>query len=122
MHTLWHKVWADLWLSKSRSGLAVISIAAGVFCVGTLFGMIDLQLSQMDAAHRLSQPSHINLILRNDADQALLARIAALPGVSAVDVLTPVTVRFRLSGESPWQMATRCGLGCPASRHGRWPP
>lgn len=106
MHTLWHKVWADLWLSKSRSSLAILSIAAGVFCVGTLFGMIDLQLSQMDTAHQLSQPSHINLILHNDADHALRDKIADLPGVSVVDVMTPVTVRFRPLGESEWQMAT----------------
>ena len=106
MHTLWHKVWADLWLSKSRSSLAIISIAAGVFCVGTLFGMIDLQLSQMDTAHRLSKPSHINLILRTDADTSLRDQIAQLPGVSVVDVMTPVTVRFRRVGETEWQMAT----------------
>lgn len=106
MQTLWHKVWADLWLSKSRSSLAIISIAAGVFCVGTLFGMIDLQLSQMDTAHRLSQPSHVNLILRGDTDNSMLTQIAELPGVSALDVMTPVTVRFRAVGVAEWQTAT----------------
>lgn len=106
MHTLWHKVIADLWLSKSRSLLAVASMAAGVFCVGTLFGMIDLQLSQMDAAHRQSQPSHINLILRGDADKVLLEQVKALPGVAGVDMQTPVTVRFRRSAEDEWTLAT----------------
>ncbi|MCQ8104782.1 ABC transporter permease [Methylomonas sp. SURF-2] len=106
MHTLWHKVRADLWLGKSRSVLAVISIAAGVFCVGTLFGMIDLQLGRMDSAHRQSQPSHISMILRSDADNSLLGKIAALPGVLAVEGMTPVTVRFRPVGEAEWQLAT----------------
>ena len=95
MHTLWHKVRADLWASKSRSLLAVISIAAGVFCVGTLFGMIDLQLGKMDAAHRQSAPSHINLMLRSDADLKLLTAIQSLPGVAGVDTLTQLTVQFR---------------------------
>lgn len=106
LHTLWHKVIADLWLSRSRSLLAVSSMAAGVFCVGALFGMIDLQLNQMDAAHRLSQPSHINLMLRGDADAALLARVKALPDVAAVDAQTPVTVRFRRPDAAAWELAT----------------
>ena len=106
MHTLWHKVWADSGLNKSRSLLAVVSIAAGVFCVGTLFGMIDLQLNKMDAAHQQSQPSHINLILRQEADASLLASIIKLPGVKAVDTMTPMSVHFRRPGTSDWTIAT----------------
>jgi putative ABC transport system permease protein len=106
LHTLWHKVRADLWAAKSRSLLAIISIAAGVFCVGTLFGLIDLQLNKMDAAHRQSQPSHINLMLRSDADLALLTNIKALPSVAGVDTLTQLTVHFRRPGESEWTMGT----------------
>lgn len=106
MNTLWHKVWADLWLTKSRTALAIISIAVGVCCVGTLFGMIDLLLSKMDAAHRQSQPSHINLILRNDADISLLEQVKALPDVAGVDTMTPLSVHFRQPGESDWRLGT----------------
>ena len=106
MNTLWHKLWADLWQDKARSWLAIASIAAGVFCVGTLFGMIDLQLSQMDEAHGKSQPSHINLILRQDADVSLLDQIKALPGVAGIDYMTQLTVRFRKPGNKDWQMGT----------------
>jgi putative ABC transport system permease protein len=106
LNTLWHKVWADLWLTKSRTALAIVSIAVGVCCVGTLFGMIDLLLSKMDAAHRQSQPSHINLILRQDADMRLLAQIKALPGVVGVDTMTPLSVHFRQPGELDWRLGT----------------
>ncbi len=106
MNTLCYKIWADLWLGKSRSLLAIISLAVGVFCVGTLFGMIDLLLGKMDAAHRQSQPSHISLMLRSDADIGLLARIKALPGINGVDTLTPLSVRFRPAGEDEWRLAT----------------
>lgn len=106
MTTLWHKVWADLWLSKSRSSLAIVSIAMGVFCVGTLFGMIDLQLSKMDAAHQQSQPSHINLILRHDVDLALLEPIKAIPGVAGLETMTQLSGYFRRPGESIWTLAT----------------
>lgn len=106
MNTLWHKVGADLWLHKSRTLLAVISIAAGVCCVGTLFGMIDLLLNKMDAAHQNSKPSHINFIFRNDAGPAVLNPIKALPEIAAIDTLTPLTIRFRHPGDPEWQLAT----------------
>lgn len=106
MPTLWYKIWADLRLAKTRSLLAILSICAGVFCVGTLFGMIDLQLSKMDAAHKNSQPSHINLILRGFADNGLLAQIKAVPGVADVDILTPISIRFRRIGATEWNLGT----------------
>jgi putative ABC transport system permease protein len=106
LNTLWNKIWADLWQAKGRSLLAILSITIGVFCVGTLFGMIDLQLSKMDAAHRESKPSHINLILRSDADLTLLPAIKSIPGVSGIDRLTPLTVRYKLRDNPEWQMGT----------------
>jgi putative ABC transport system permease protein len=106
LNTLWNKIWADLRSYKARTFLAVCSIAAGVFCVGTLFGMIDLQLAKMDAAHRLSLPSHINMILRNDADAALGEQIKAVPGVAQIDTMTPLTIRFKLPGQAEWDIST----------------
>lgn len=106
LNSLRHKIRADLWLHPSRSWLAITSIAIGVFCVGTLFGMIDLQLGQMDAAHRQSRPAHINFILRADADLGLLPEIQAIPGVAGVDTLTQLSIRFRQDQQSEWQQGT----------------
>lgn len=103
---LLHKVWGDLWLSRSRSLLAIISIAMGVFCLGTIFGMLDLQLSKMDAAHRQSQPSHINLILNRDVDLTMLEEIQTLNGVAGADTLSQLAVYFRRTGEAEWKLAT----------------
>jgi putative ABC transport system permease protein len=106
LNTLSNKIWVDLRLYKTRSLLAIASIAAGVICVGTLFGMIDLQLVKMDAAHRHSQPSHINMILRNDVNIAFLDRIKAVPGVGRIDTMTQLTVGFKLPGTSDMKMCT----------------
>ncbi|MCQ8181794.1 FtsX-like permease family protein [Methylomonas sp. SURF-1] len=103
MSALTYKFRADLWRHKGRSLLAVASIAIGLFGVGTIFGMIDLLLAKMDAAHRLSQPSHINILLRNAADSALLEQIAALPDIAGVEGLNPVAVRFRPTPDAAWQ-------------------
>ncbi len=104
--TLWQKVGADLLAHKSRSLLAIASIAIGLFVVGTLLGMMDLQLGSMDEAHRQSQPSHISLILKQDADIAIAESIKSLPGVDRIDLLTQFTVPFKTSDNSAWQTGT----------------
>lgn len=129
MNTLWHKIWSDLWLSRSRTLLAVASIAAGVFCVGTLFGMIALQLSKMDESHRHSHPSHINLILRQSDDVSLIKNVQAIDGVAGVDTLTPLSLRFRANDSQNWQIATVMLRVAPEQQRydlsilesGRWP-
>ena len=45
MSVLWDKVWFDFWQHKARTLLAVLSIAAGVFAIGTIFGLVDQLLS-----------------------------------------------------------------------------
>ena len=58
MSVIWDKVWSDLWANKVRTILAVLSISAGVFAVGAMFGMGDQLLSGMDRAHQAVLPSH----------------------------------------------------------------
>ena len=106
MNSFWHKVCADLSEHKSRSLLATGSLAIGLFTVGTLLGMMDLQLSSMDKSHKLSQPSHINLILKTDADLTFAEQIKAIPNVENVDTLTQFTVRFKTPTDSHWQIGT----------------
>ena len=49
----------------------VLSIAAGVFAVGTIFGMVDQLLTNMDASHIASNPSHISVFLRGPVTQEI---------------------------------------------------
>jgi putative ABC transport system permease protein len=106
LNSFWHKIKADLLAHKSRTLLAISSIAIGLFVVGTLLGMIDLQLSKMDASHRSSQPSHINLILKTDADFTVAEQIKTISGVANVDTLTQFTVRFKTPDNEQWQTGT----------------
>jgi putative ABC transport system permease protein len=68
--------------------------------------MIDLQLSQMDAAHRNARPSHISLILRKEADSRLLPEIESMPEIAGIDAMTPLSIQFRASDESEWRVGT----------------
>ncbi|MDP3877727.1 MAG: FtsX-like permease family protein [Methylobacter sp.] len=100
------KISADLLSHPSRSVLAISSIAIGLFVIGTLLGMMDLQLGSMDNAHRQSQPSHINLILRQDVDLAVAKAIETIDGVAGIDTLTQFTAQFKTPASAQWQSGT----------------
>jgi len=104
MGVLWSKVWSDLWHHKTRTVLAVLSIAAGVFAVGTIFGMVDQLLSGMDRAHRAVSPSHINIILRGLVDEEIVADLRGLNGVLDIEPVNQVPVRYRTDPDSAWKL------------------
>lgn len=106
MGVLWDKVWFDLWQRKARTLLAVLSIAAGVFAVGAIFGLTDQLLSGMDTAHRAVAPSHLNLILRQPIDRATTEALNDIPGVAGVEPLNIATVRYKLDEDDPWEAGT----------------
>lgn len=106
MGTLWIKIWYDLWHRKSRTLLAVLSIAAGVFAVGAIFGMVNQMLAGMDAAHRAVIPSHINIILRNYVDADTVADLRMLDGVENIDPVNQITVRYKVDSEDDWELGT----------------
>lgn len=103
---LWYKIAADLGAHKARTLLAVLSMAAGVFAIGALFGLVDLLLAQLDAAHRESAPSHINIILRSGISAEAVAELEQLDGVQGIDPLNQITARYRSSGDPKWRLGT----------------
>ncbi len=106
MGVLWDKVWFDLWHRKARTLLAVLSIAAGVFAIGTMFGLSDQMLSGMDEAHQAVAPSHLNLILRRPIDRDTAQALTDIPGVAGVEPLNIATVRYKTAAGAAWQPAT----------------
>lgn len=103
---LWKKVSSDLLIHKYRTVLSISSIAIGLFVIGTLLGMMDLQLSYMDKAHQASHPSHISLMLRRDVDFSVAETIRNMNEVDSVDTMTQFTGEFKTSESTQWQTAT----------------
>ncbi len=103
MSVIWQKLWSDLWDNKARTILAVLSIAAGTFAVGAVFGMADQLLSGMDAAHQEVNPSHINIFLNDRIDRDTAIRLESIEGIKEVEVLNQVTVRYKTSPEADWE-------------------
>jgi putative ABC transport system permease protein len=104
MSVIWQKVWFDLWNNKSRTLLAVLSISAGLFAVGAIFGMVDQLLTGMDKAHSEVAPSHVNIILRNFITDDVIEDLKAIPGVVDIDPLNQIAVRYRVKPEADWEM------------------
>jgi putative ABC transport system permease protein len=103
MGVIWTKVWADLWGNKVRTLLAVLSITAGVFAVGTIFGMVDQLLTGMDRSHQAVFPSHISIYLNQRIDRDTARSLDKIEGVDDIEVLNEVTVRYKIDPEDEWK-------------------
>ena len=103
MSVIWNKVWFDLWHNKARTLLAVLSIAAGVFAIGVMFGMSDQMLSGMDSAHQAVVPSHISISFTTAIDRDTALALRKIPGVEGVQPFNEMSVRYKLRPEDPWK-------------------
>jgi putative ABC transport system permease protein len=103
MSVIWNKVWSDLWDNKARTILAVLSIAVGVFAMGTIFGMSDQLLTGMDASHQAVLPSHISMYLMDRIDRNVATALKKTEGVEDVEVLDQITVRYKIKPEDEWK-------------------
>jgi len=103
MGVIWYKIWFDLWNNKTRTLLAVLSIAAGVFAVGAIFGMSDMLLKNVDSSHRAVLPSHIDVQLGEAVDRDIILNLKSVPGVEDVEPYNSVSVLYKLRPEDDWR-------------------
>jgi len=103
MGVIWYKIWFDLWNNKTRTLLATLSIAAGVFAVGAIFGMSDMLLSNMDKSHHAVLPTHINVVLSEAVDRDIILNLREVPGVEDVEPYNSVSLQYKLTPQSEWR-------------------
>ena len=103
MSVIWLKVWSDLWHNKVRTLLAVMSIAAGVFAVGAIFGMVDQLVTGMDSAHQETTPSHIQMFLAGRINSNTITRLTNIEGVEDIEGVNDVTIRYKVSPDDEWK-------------------
>ncbi len=103
MSVIWNKIWSDLWHHKVRTLLAVLSIAAGVFALGAIFGMIDQLIPNLNRVHRSVQPAHLTMFLEDRLDRTLANRLENIDGVVEIEAVNELSIRYRLSPEEDWQ-------------------
>lgn len=103
MSVIWKKVWFDLWNHKLRTLLVVLSIAAGVFAVGTTFGLVEQLIPTMDASHRSTSPSHATMILLQPVDRDTILNLKKIPGVLDIEPLNELEIRYRAKPGEDWR-------------------
>lgn len=103
MGVIWHKIWFDIWHNKTRTLLAVLSIASGVFAVGAIFGMSDMLLTNMDNSHRAVLPTHANVSLQNPVDRDTILNLRDVPGVEDVEPYNSVDILYKLHPKDEWR-------------------
>lgn len=103
MGVIWYKIWFDIWHNKTRTLLTVLSIAAGVFAVGAIFGMSDMMLANMDTSHHAVRSTHITVALSQAVDRETLLSLRDIPGVEDVDPFNSVNVLYKLRPEDEWR-------------------
>jgi putative ABC transport system permease protein len=129
MSVIWAKVWYDLWRNKTRTLLAVLSIAAGVFAIGAMFGMADLLLSTLNASNQAVVPPHLDIALSTRVDQDTILNLRRIKGVEGVQPYNQITVRYKLRPQDEWKQGVVHMLDdfnqqkyeLVELREGRWP-
>src|SRR5512141_902624 len=102
MDVIWYKVLYDLWRNKVRTFLTALSIAAGVFAVGAMFGMSDQMLPTMDRAHQAVNPSHITQGV-GPIDKETATALEHIKGVAGVQPYNQATIRYKLRPQDEWK-------------------
>lgn len=89
------KILRDLWRSKGRTFLAVVSIFIGVFAIGMVSGMNDLMPARLIGSYRATNPAHVNIYLSGIVTNEDLARLTRVPGVSVIEGLRSLGARWQ---------------------------
>lgn len=123
----WRKVTGDLWLHKARTSLVVSAICIGIVGAGTVLNAWSLVRRATHDEFDASNPA--SAILRVDSvDDALLARIRAVPAISAAQARRLVLASVETS--AGWKTAALVsttdfnanGIGVITPGQGAWPP
>ena len=100
------KILRDLWRSKGRTLLAVLSIFIGVFAIGTTSGLGDLMPARMLSSYRATNPAHVTLYLRGGVSNDDVAGLSHVPGVLGVEGEGQLGAQWRLTSNAPWRDAS----------------
>jgi putative ABC transport system permease protein len=102
MDTTWRKIWRDLASNKPRTVMVVLSIAVGVFAMGTVFGGYGVISECLAENHETWVPIHMTL-WGYPFDQEVEEAVLRYPGVADVERLVDASFRWKLQGEEDWR-------------------
>ncbi len=98
----WRKVLRDLWSNKTRTLLVVLSIAVGVFAVGSIAHMNVIVSHDLDESYRAVEPADAILYTGQSFDDELVQSIRRVDGVRAAEGRRQFAARFKSPYDDKW--------------------
>jgi len=102
MSPRWLKVFRDLWVNRKRVMWAVLSVAIGVFAVGTVAHMYLISSVEMAKSYASIAPADIVLSFSDPFDQDLVDSIHRIPGVTDAEGRRSLILSFKTQGSDTW--------------------
>ena len=102
----WRKIWRDIWRNKRRTVLVILSIAVGVFAVGTVAIMRDIVTKEMVASYEAANPPNATLYTDGSFDADLVEAIRRVPQVAEAEGRLRITVMFQHPQSETWYPMT----------------
>ncbi|MEZ4726518.1 MAG: FtsX-like permease family protein [Caldilineaceae bacterium] len=100
----WRKVLRDLSANRTRTILVIISIAVGVFAVGTVQHLRTSILQKMQAAYDESAAAHATIFV-NGIDEEAVEVVRRMPAVAAAEGRTALSVEVQVA-PGQWEALT----------------
>jgi len=98
----WRKIMRDIWRNKRRTILVILSIAVGVFAVGTVAHMRVIVTDDMVESYEAANPPSAILYTTEAFDDAMVKAVRRIPGVAEAEARRVVIVRFRHPQSDTW--------------------
>ncbi len=104
MHVIWRKIWRDMVHNKARTLLVVLSIAVGVFALGTIFGAYAVMNDYLQENLQAWIPIHMTF-WGWPFNQAVEDVVLREPAVAEVERQIDTYIRWKLESEASWRNA-----------------
>ncbi len=98
----WRKVWRDLFVHRTRSALAVLSIGIGVVAIGVTGGTRQILSEDLAAAYAAINPASATIQAFSTFDEQIVEVARHMHGVREAEGRTSLMVRMRI-GEGDWR-------------------
>ena len=108
MSIVWKKIWRDLTLNKTRTVLAVLSTAVGVFALGFVINMSSMMNGSIQSQSLGSRAANIKLFAAPIAEDQVES-IRNRDGVADAEAVINSFFRWRKPGETDWRDASLDG-------------
>ncbi len=105
MGVIRHKIWKDLWTSKSRTLQVVLIIGMGAFALGMIITTRNLMITGMEELWHDSSPAMIGLWVSPPINDDTLSALTRIDGLEKVEGYATSSVEWRLDDGDEWQSA-----------------